>query len=188
MLKTKITSADANGVAIEGGGRIESRTIVWAAGVKPHPLIETLDCTRGRHGGIVVDRCCAVPGRPGVWAVGDCAEIPKSPSGAYAPTAQNATREGALVARNTAASLHGRPPAPFTFEPIGEVALVGRHSGVARLYGWKFAGVPAWAMWRAIYVSKMPSVAQRCRIVVDWVLDSMFGRILVEAPPEHANR
>ena len=177
MLNTRITMADATGVQIEPGGRIAARTLVWAGGVKPNPLVGTLDCRHGHHGGVVVEPSCAVAAHPGVWALGDCAEIPQPQSnGTYAPTAQNATREGALVARNIVATLRGQPQQPFTFDPIGEVALVGRHEGVATLYGYRFSGVPAWAMWRAIYVAKMPSVAQRWRIVLDWLLDAIFGR------------
>jgi len=141
-----------------------------------------LNCERGRHGGIVVDECCAVKGHPGVWAVGDCAEVPKQGSkDGYAPTAQNATREGAQVARNIVAVLRGQPPRPFTFEPVGELALVGRHSGVARLYGHRFSGVLAWAMWRGIYLSKMPGMAQRSRIAMDWLLDSTCSRLVMNS-------
>jgi NADH dehydrogenase len=185
MLNTKITSADATGVAIDPGGRIAARTLVWAGGVRPDPVVDTLDCRHGHGGGIAVEASCAVPDHASVWALGDCAEIPKPGSkGTYAPTAQNATREGALVARNIVAGLRGHPQQPFTFEPIGEVALVGRHAGVATLYGYRFSGVTAWAMWRAIYVAKMPSPAQRCRIVLDWLLDAVFGRTIAEVPFE----
>ena len=182
-LTTKITSADATGVGIDPGDRIAARTLVWAGGVSPNPLIATLDCQRGHHDGVVVEPSCAVVGHPGVWALGDCAEIPKpDANGSYAPTAQNATREGALVARNIVAMLCGGPQQPFTFRPIGEVALVGRHAGVATLYGHRFSGVLAWAMWRAIYIAKMPSLAQQSRIVLDWLLDAMFGRIIADVP------
>ncbi|MDQ2901476.1 MAG: FAD-dependent oxidoreductase, partial [Acidobacteriota bacterium] len=129
ILKTKIASATPNYVEVEGGKRIPARTLIWAAGITPNPLIGKLDAKRGHHGGIVVDDCCAVPDHPGVWALGDCAEIPKrvSKSGSketYAPTAQNATREGAWVAKNIVAALRGENPKPFVFTPIGELALV----------------------------------------------------------------
>lgn len=183
VLKSKIASASEAAVELEGGRQIPTRTFIWAGGIKPNPLVGNLDCERGHHGGIVVDRSLAVPGRPGVWALGDCAEVPDPKShGDYAPTAQNATREGELVARNIVASLKGEPSRPFTFEPIGEVALVGRHTGVARLYGHAFSGFLAWAMWRAIYLSKMPGMAQRSRIALDWLLDAIFGRNPAEAP------
>lgn len=183
LLKTKITSVAEQYVEVEGGKRIPTRTLIWAGGITPNPLIATLHCARGHHGGIVVDQCCAVPGHKGVWALGDCAEVPKTDSkGSYAPTAQNATREGTLVANNIVAVLRGEKPKPFAFQPLGELALVGRHSGVARIYGHHFSGFPAWAMWRAIYLSKMPGMSQRARILLDWILDAAFGREVTEFP------
>ena len=184
-LRTKITNAAAGSVELENSERIPTRMLVWAGGIKPNPLIEKLDCERGKQGGIVVDEFCAVPGRPGVWALGDCAEVPQRDSkGTYAPTAQNATRQGAIVAHNIVALLRGQHPEPFRYTPLGELALVGRHSGVARIYGHHFSGFLAWAMWRAVYLSKMPGMAQRSRIVLDWVLDFIFGRNIAELPLE----
>jgi NADH dehydrogenase len=185
LLNTKITGAGEGYVELEGNRRIPAYLLIWAAGVKPSPVIETIDCRRGHHGGIVVDASCAVPDHPGVWALGDCAEIPRPDGqGTYAPTAQNATREATLVARNIAATLQGERPQPFRFQPLGELALVGRRTGVARIYNFHFSGLLAWAMWRAIYWAKMPDRRQRIRILLDWVLDLVLGRdIVVETAP-----
>jgi NADH dehydrogenase len=186
-LRTKITRATANFIEMDGGEQISTRTLIWAGGITPNPLIEKLNCKHGKHGGIVVDEHCAVPNHAGIWALGDCAEVPKPESqGTYAPTAQNATREGTLVARNIVAVLRGQSPEPFQFTPVGELALVGRHSGVAKIYGYHFSGFLAWAMWRAVYLSKMPGMAQRSRILLDWVLDFAFGRNIAELPVDRS--
>lgn len=180
MLRTKVTSAGSEYVELDGGRRIAARTIIWAGGVKPNPLVEKLECRKGKHGGIVVDETCAVPDHPGVWAIGDCAEIPNGYDGSYAPTAQNATREGTHVARNIVKVLTGQHPEPFRYQPLGELALTGRHTGVARIYGVEFSGPPAWFLWRAVYLLKMPQVSQRVRIGLDWLLDLAFGRNLAD--------
>jgi NADH dehydrogenase len=183
LLNTKITCATDTYVEVEGGKKIGARTLIWAGGVAPNPLIQKLDCKRSQHGAILVDECCAVQGYPGVWALGDCAQVPRGGSSdSYAPTAQNATREGTLVAKNVVAVLRGEHPSPFSFRPIGELALVGRHAGVAKIYGHHFSGFLAWAMWRAIYLSKMPGASQRARILLDWVLDFVFGRSTADIP------
>ncbi|MBV9489914.1 MAG: NAD(P)/FAD-dependent oxidoreductase [Verrucomicrobia bacterium] len=182
-LKTRIAGAGEGYVELEGNHRIPAHLLIWAGGVKPSPVLEKVDCRRGHHGGIVVDSSCAVPGHPGVWALGDCAEIPQpNGKGTYAPTAQNATREGSVVARNIVATLGGGQPQPFQFHPLGELALVGKRTGVAQVYGFRFSGVLAWAMWRAIYWMKMPDAGQRARILLDWLLDAAFGRSVVGAP------
>ncbi len=177
QLNARIAGAGPDFVQVENGERISARTLIWAAGVTPSPLIEPLPAAKGKHHGLAVDANCQVPDFPGVWALGDCAEIPKSNSqGTYAPTAQNATREGKLVGGNVVRSLRGEPLKPFRFTPLGELALVGRRTGVARVYGMNFSGFTAWAMWRAVYLAKMPGFAQKSRILTDWVLDVLFGR------------
>lgn len=182
-LNTKIGGAGPDYVELEGGQRIATRLLIWAAGVMPSPVIGALDCQRGDHGGIVVDACCRVPDHPGVWALGDCAEVPQ-PGGqkSYAPTAQNATREGALVARNIVAAMRGQKPRPFVYKPVGELAIVGSRSGVARIYGLHLSGVVAWVLWRGVYLAKMPRMSKRVRVGLDWLLDLLFDREIAAAP------
>jgi NADH dehydrogenase len=183
-MKTKISGADKTYVEVEGGERIPARTLIWTAGVKPNPLVEQLACEKGKHDGIKVNTCCQVVGHQGIWALGDCAEVPHANGkGTYAPTAQNATREGKLVACNIAATLRGRKATPFRYKPVGELALVGKHAGVARIYGHNFSGLLAWAMWRATYLTKMPGSGQKARILSDWLLDLIFGRNPVAISP-----
>ncbi len=183
-LNTRLTGAGEDYAELNGTERIPTRTVIWAGGITPNPIMKELDCPHSRHGAVVVNGEMAVPDFPGVWALGDSAEVPKpGHTGFYAPTAQNAVREGTTVGRNIAADLRGRSRVRFQFKPLGELALVGRHAGVARILGFEFKGAIAWAMWRFIYWSKMPSLPQRVRILSDWVLDLLFGRNLVPLPP-----
>jgi NADH:ubiquinone reductase (H+-translocating) len=183
-MNTKISGAIQTYGDLEGGERIPARTLIWTAGVKPNPLVEQLECEKGKHGGIKVNACCQMVGRDGIWALGDCADVPHSDGkGSYAPTAQNATPAGKLVARNIVAALRGMKAAPFQYRPVGELALVGRRAGVARIYGHNFSGPLAWAMWRATYLAKMPGAGQKARILSDWVLDLIFGRDPISVGP-----
>ena len=182
LLNTRITAAGAGYVELEGGQHITTSMLIWTAGVAPNPFIEKLGCRRGKHGGILVDACCAVPGFSGVWAIGDCAEIPQRGGTTYAPTAQNATREGKRVARNILAALRSRPLRPFIYRPIGELAIVGRRTGVARLFGLRFSGFVAWWMWRTVYLFKLPTFGKRIRVAADWTLDLLFDREIEELP------
>jgi len=184
-LNTEVSGAGMDYVELKesAGGRtsrVPSHMFIWTGGVKPSPVISSAGLDLGKHHGIVVDNCCRVKDHPGIWALGDCAEIPKPDhSGTYAPTAQNATREGALVARNIVAAMRGESPQPFVYHPIGELAIVGKRSGVASVYGIHLAGIPAWAMWRAIYLMKLPGVSKRFAVGIDWIVDLVFGRDIV---------
>ena len=186
-LKTDIAGAGPDYIELKGGERIATSLLVWTAGVRPSPVIGVLDLKRGQHGGIVVDRHCAVPGHQNVWAVGDCAEVPDADAKkTYAPTAQNATREGSLVARNIVRISRGEPPVPFTYQPIGQLALVGRHTGVAKILGLQFSGVVAWALWRGVYLAKEPRLAKRLRVALDWTLDFFTGLDIAALPGKHS--
>ncbi len=187
-LNTFISGAGPDYVELKGGERIKTHLLIWTGGVAPTPALKDVDCEHSRHGGIVTDEYCRVKGYSDVWAIGDCADIPqpgkKQP---YGPTAQNATREGEVVAHNIVATLRGEALQPFVYQPIGELAMIGKRTGVASVYGMRFSGKLAWFMWRAVYLFKMPRLAMRLRVAVDWTGDLLFGRELAELPELRAS-
>ena len=180
-LNTKITGAGEGWVKL-GDEEIPASMLIWTAGVAPSPAIANLDAPLGDHHGLRADRFLRVSEYPGVWALGDCAEVPRRRGGTYAPTAQNATREGKLAARNIVATLRGKTLTPFNYRPLGQLALVGRRAGVAELRGWRFSGLFAWFLWRSIYWAKLPTFQDQARVGLDWFLDLVFGRQLVVPP------
>jgi NADH dehydrogenase len=113
--------------------------------------------------------------------LGDCALIPDQLTGGHhPPTGQHALREGKLVARNVSAALRGTVKQPFRFKTIGQLAAIGRRTGVARILGFNFSGVIAWSLWRFIYLSKLPRIEKKVRVVLDWLLDLIFSKDLVQ--------
>lgn len=180
LTNAKVASVSAAGVTLDDGRHIPSRLVVWTAGTSPHPLIHELPCGLDR-GRIVVDEMLAVPGWPGVWAVGDCAVVPDRRTGKpHPPTAQHALREAKVVAKNIAAAVKGDALTPFAFRTIGQLAAIGRRTGVARVFGFNFSGFPAWWLWRTIYLSKLPRLEKKIRVAIDWTLDLMFSKDFVQ--------
>jgi NADH:quinone reductase (non-electrogenic) len=170
-----VTSYDGSTVELNNGRSIPAATLIWTAGAKPSPVVEGLpwDKQRGR---LLVDECLAVPGVPGLWAVGDCAAVPDCGGGFYPPTAQHGMREAVVAAQNIARAVLGEPLKPFHYKTIGMLASIGHHSGVAMLFGIKFSGFIAWWMWRSVYLLKLPRLAKKIRVMTDWTLDIFFGR------------
>ena len=122
-----------------------------------------------------------VPDWPGVWALGDCALIPDRKMGAYyPPTAQHALRQGKVLAHNIAATIRGGGKKPFVFSTIGLLATIGRRTGVANIMGINFSGFIAWWLWRTIYLSKLPRVEKKVRVLLGWTLDLVFSKDLVQ--------
>jgi NADH dehydrogenase len=181
---TSVTSADDRGVHLSSGEIVPARLFVWAAGTAPNPLVAGLPCSKER-GRIRVNHSLQVEGQTGVWASGDAAWIPDPSGMPYPPTAQHALRQGRILADNIVSTLEGRPLRPFVFRTLGQLAAIGRRTGVARIFGLKFQGCLAWFLWRTVYLSKLPRLERKVRVAIDWTLDLVFTKDLVQfhAPP-----
>lgn len=179
-LDARVEGVTDEGVRLADGTIIPARTLVWTAGTSPNPLLAALSC-RKEKGRIAVDPTLEVRDWPGVWALGDCAAIPDGKSGAfYPPTAQHALREGRTLARNIVATLRGGRRKPFVFSTLGQLATTGRRTGVANVCGINFSGFIAWFLWRTIYLSKLPRAEKKLRVALDWTLDLLFSKDLVQ--------
>jgi NADH dehydrogenase len=184
-LGARVTGVSEEGVSLSDGTVIPAQTVVWTAGTAPSPLIAELPCAR-EAGRVVADQCLRVPEWPGVWALGDCARVPDGKGGFHPPTAQHALRQGKLLGRNIAAAIRGEAPRPFAFSTLGQLAAIGRRTGVANVMGANFSGFLAWWMWRTIYLSKLPGLDRKIRVALDWTLDLLLEKDLVQLHPERS--
>lgn len=183
-LGTKVKSFTGGVVELTDGTLIPSANLLWTAGSAPNPLLDGLPCVRER-GRVVVDEFLAVPGFPGVWSLGDCAQVPDKVTGGFCPpTAQHASREGKILARNIAATLRGGTMQPFVFKTLGQLASIGRRTGVANILGINFSGFVAWWLWRTIYLMKLPRFERKVRVALDWTLDLFFTKDFVQCPTD----
>lgn len=181
-LNTKVIGVTSDKVELDGGTSIASNTPIWAAGTAPQPVIDALPCEKNR-GRIIVNEYMEAPGWPGVWALGDLAQIPDPKTGnPYPTTAQHATREGKRAAYNVAAALQGKDgdKKPFQFATLGMLAPIGHRRAVTQIKGLKFSGFFAWLLWRGIYLSKLPGIDRKIRVALDWALDLFLPRDIVQ--------
>jgi NADH dehydrogenase len=176
------------GLVIMSDGQISAETLVWTAGTAPNPLIRTLDLPTNARGAITVDTTLAVPEHPAVWALGDCAAVTDSQTKKPCPpTAQFALREAATIAKNVAAALKGTPATDFHFRSLGALCVVGHQTACAELTipflparSWRFSGLFAWFIWRGIYVSKLPGLERKIRVLTAWTLELFFPRDVIQ--------
>lgn len=179
-LNTRVVGVSDRGVELSDGTSVRTNTLIWTAGISPNPLVTTLP-TRKEQGRVIVDEYLEVPEWPGVWAVGDCAWIQDLQTGkAYPPTAQHALREGKTAAQNIAAAICGGRKRPFSYAAVGQLAAIGRRVGVAQILGFNFSGFLAWWLWRTIYLGKLPRFEKKLRVSLDWTLDLLFSKDLVQ--------
>jgi len=179
-LNTRVLGYRNGIVELSDGSNLATKTLVWTAGTAPHPILDTVPCRKER-GRLATNEYMEVPDWPGVWAVGDCASIPDPRTGKpYPPTAQHALRQGRVLARNICAAIRGGVKKPFVFSTLGQLAAIGKRTGVAQMFGLNFSGFVAWWLWRTIYLSKLPRFEKKCRVALDWSLDLLFSKDLVQ--------
>jgi NADH dehydrogenase len=164
-------------VVLADGREVPYGTLVWAAGVRAHPLAEALGVPLGRAGRVPVADDLSLREHPDVWVAGDLAGGVGAPpldggEGAYPQVAQVAIQQGKHVARSIRARLAGHPTRPFVYADRGQMAIVGRSAGVAELSpawgGFRFSGLLGWLAWLFIHLVYLPGHQNRLRAFVGW--------------------
>ena len=180
-LNTRLVEAQEGVVRLQPQEEIRTETLIWTAGVKPHPLVQMLAAAHDPRGALLVDQHLAIPGLVGIWALGDCALVTDAKTGKPCPpTAQFALREADTLAHNIHASIHHRPLQPFHFDALGLLCVVGYQTACAEIKGVRFSGFLAWILWRGIYLSKLPGVERKLRVLSDWIIELFFPRDIVQ--------
>ncbi len=165
-----VADARADAVRLTGGDEVPMRTLVWCVGVRPDPLVDDLGLPTD-HGRLVVDPYLEVPGHPELLAAGDAAAVPDltRPGTITAMTAQHATRQGALAARNVAAALGRGRRRRYRHHDLGFVVELGGLDAAANPLGVPLSGLPAAAVTKGYHLFAMPG--NRARVATDWLLD-----------------
>jgi NADH:ubiquinone reductase (H+-translocating) len=121
------------------------------------------------RGLIITDPDMRVVGFTKVWALGDCSVVPNAYDGKPSPqTAQFVTRQAKQLADNLMCTLKDQQTKAFSFKPLGVLVSIGHKNGVAEILGFKLSGFLAWFFWRGIYLAKLPTLARKIEVAIDW--------------------
>lgn len=179
-LGTTLEEVRADSARIATGETLPTRTVVWTAGVAPHPSLRRLSLPLDERGRVPVDEYLRVSGMDAVWAIGDCAAAPDPRGGLCPPTAQHAVRQGPVAARNIAAELGVGTARAFEYRGNAAFVNLGRYKAVGRIGSRTFRGFPAWWLARTYHMSQIPGVARKARAVIDWTASLPFRRDISE--------
>jgi NADH dehydrogenase len=161
----RVTDRD---VHLESGEILAAGTVICTIGTEPNSLLESIPAAKNR-GRLVVNPDMSVPGLEGVWAAGDCAAVVNALDGKVSPpTAQFAEAQAKQLAANIVAHLAGRPTRAFRYRPKGQLSSVGHNKAVVEIFGLKLSGFVAWLMWRGLYLLRMPTLARKTRLFLEW--------------------
>lgn len=178
---TGLQSAHADHVVLDDGTTIGCHTLVWSAGVAPHPVLTDLGLPVLESGHVPVDEHLRVQGFTDVWACGDAARVPnaKTPGQPDPPTSQHALRQARQLAANLVAVREGRRPATYAYTQLGQVATLGRYKGIAAVFDFRFSGFLGWFITRSYHLYALPLWTRRIRVLSDWTLSLLFRRDVV---------
>jgi NADH dehydrogenase len=181
---TTLESVSGSEAVLGDGARIATHTLVWTAGVRPHPLLQELGVPLDDRGRVEVDRYLRVRGHEHVWALGDCARVPNTRSDRPdPPTCQHALRQARRLAKNLDGDLE-----PYGYRMLGQVATLGRYKGIADVLGVRLRGFPGWFVTRTYHLYQLPLLSRKLRVVVDWTVALLFKRDVVDLGSLSAER
>ena len=170
MTATRVTQCDAGGVDLEQG-RIDSRTIVWAAGVVASPAAQWLDAAHDRAGRVTVEKDLSVPGHPEIFVVGDTAAVQDHNGNPVPGIAPAAKQMGRYAGRLIAARIDGKSAPPFRYRHMGDLATIGRRAAIVSLHGFKLKGLLAWLFWGVAHIYFLIGLKNRFIVGFTWFWD-----------------
>ncbi|MBM2822454.1 MAG: disulfide oxidoreductase [Thermoleophilia bacterium] len=176
-VETTLESYDGHEAVLSDGARVPARTLVWSAGVRPHPLLAELRLPLDERGRVLIDATLRVEGCKNVWALGDCAAVvnTRTPGATDPPTCQHALRQARRLAKNLTGS-----PRPYGYRMLGQVATLGYHKGIAEIPGVRLRGFLGWWVARTYHLYQLPLASRKLRVVLDWTVALFFRRDIVE--------
>ncbi|WP_217213987.1 NAD(P)/FAD-dependent oxidoreductase [Streptomyces sp. AC550_RSS872] len=182
-LHTRLESCADRVAVLSDGARFPTRTVVWTAGVKPHPILAATDLPLNERGRLKCTPELTIEGTTHAWAAGDAAAVPDvtadEPGKECAPNAQHALRQAKVLGDNIVHALRGEPLETYAHKHAGSVASLGFHQGVAQVYGRKLKGYAAWFMHRVYHLSRVPTFNRKARVLAEWTLSGLFKREVV---------
>ncbi|MEP6962743.1 MAG: FAD-dependent oxidoreductase [Acidobacteriota bacterium] len=180
LANDRVTAATSEKAVLKSGKEIPCKTLASTVPSALPAVLQRLECTKEK-GRLVANNKLELAGFEGqVWAVGDCAAASTVAGNPVPPTAQHATRAAELTADNIAAAMRGGEARGFEFEGLGKLASLGHYSAIAEIFGIRVSGFVAWALWRVIYLMKMPGLNRKVRIGMDWLVALLFPPDLVQ--------
>ena len=189
QLKKAVTSFDGNEVTIKTLDEtpkdsidqseinsIITKTLIWTAGVTPVNTIKR-SMFKTEKGKLIVNDFLEVQKFPGVFAIGDCALfVDQMSNRPFPPTAQIAEAQAKIAAKNLISLIKNSDQEKFVYHSKGQMAIIGKRTGIATFLGVNISGFVAWLIWRNVYLSKIPTFDKKTRVFLDWIIDLFFDR------------
>ena len=162
------------GVEIKGGESISAEIVVWTAGVRAHPLVESLPGPHDRIGRSVVNESLQLESHPEVFIAGDSAAATSaSDPPRVAPVAID---HGRLAALNIVHQLRNERLESYRYVSKGMLVSLGMNYAVVNIGGIRLSGYFAWLFWNVVHLYKLVGFKKQLQVAIDWLLGAVFTR------------
>jgi NADH dehydrogenase len=162
-----VTNIDEEGVNI-GNERIETKTIIWAAGIKSNEMSMDFEAKKDRMGRIVVQPDMSIEGHPDIFVAGDCAcytYYNEQPLPCVAPAA---IQEGKYIAKLILDEIEGKERTPFSYFDKGKMATIGRGKAITEVGKFRLTGFTAWVTWLLVHIYYLAGFKNRLVVMSQW--------------------
>src|SRR5882757_3184236 len=178
-LGTPVTAIDEEGVEV-AGERLRSHNVIWAAGVRAAPVVQSLGAEMGPGGRVKVEPDCSIPGHPNVFVIGDAAYLVDSHTSRQVPgVSQGALQMGRYVAKVIQEDLEGKRwlrNLGFHYRDLGSMATIGRSRAIAQIGRFHASGFIAWLAWLVLHISVLIGFRNRFSVLVSWIYSYVLVR------------
>lgn len=186
-----VSGVSADGVTLDDDTELPAGIVIWTAGLKASSLLEPSGLPTGKGGRVDVHPDLTAPDIPGVYVLGDAANITDAKGRALPQLGSVAKQSGVWAAENIRADLDGRARQPFRFRDMGVMAMVGRGHAVAEVSPRRFQikGLPAFLAWLGVHLVLLSGWMQRASALVSWFRDFLTHarpQVVVHQPDEYA--
>lgn len=173
-LEKAVESFDGQKIQLRGGEVIDSRTLIWAAGIRSEELVDHLGIAQAGQRRVRVQPSLQVEGHPEVYVIGDAAYLEDEHGAALPMVAQVAIQQGVRAADNIQLALEGQSLQPFHYRDLGTMATIGRNQAVAWIGPFKLHGFLAWLTWLVVHIAQLIGFRNRLVVLINWAWDYFF--------------
>lgn len=174
LLNTKLANYNGHTVTLGDGRQIATYTLIWTAGIKAAPMLDSLGVERAGAGRVRVAPTLQLPQHPEVFVLGDAAYLLNGDGQPLPMLSTVAIQQGKVTARNIQRIINGKRPEPFHYKDPGLLATIGRNAAVARIWGISFSGFIAWVIWVFLHIYRLIGSRNRILVFVNWAWDYIF--------------
>jgi len=174
MLSTRLADYNGTRLTLVDGRQIQTRTLIWTAGVRAADLASSLGLKQASGGRLVVEDTLQLAEHPEVFVLGDAAHQVDAENVPLPMLATVAQQEARATAANIVRLLRGRKLEPFRYRDPGLLATIGRNAAVARIAGLSFSGYPAWVIWVFLHIYRLIGFRNRLFVLINWAWDYVF--------------